>query len=58
MKLMNHSDPLDRLFISAGFNIKRDWQVYELYKQQIKELGLSSNDYNEAIKKLSDILEV
>jgi len=58
MKLISHSDKLERLFVYAGFNVKRDWKVYELYKQQIKKLGLTADDYNEAIKKLSDILEL
>jgi len=34
------------------------WQCYEILKKQINKLKLSSDEYEEAIKKLSEVLKI
>ncbi len=49
---------LQSLMKSAKFERKGDWAVYSAYKRQIDQLVISSDEYEEAVKKLCKILEL
>ena len=40
------------------FGVHGDFRSYEAYKRELTKLGLSCNEYQEAVKKLSNALGV
>lgn len=46
------------LSFAKKYGSKGSWKSYEIFKNKIGNLGLSSKEYESAIKQLCDILEV
>lgn len=49
---------VDTLLKAAKNEKKSDWNVYSFYKRQIDELLLNTNEYEEVIRKLCNVLEL
>lgn len=54
----NEEKIIDTLLKAAKNEKKSDWNVYRFYKRQIDELLLDTNDYEEVIRKLCNVLEL
>lgn len=56
--ITNKENDLENLLKAAKKERKGDWNVYSSYKNQIDSLMLTNNEYDDAIKKLCNILRV
>lgn len=58
--MMNRDEKkiVDTLLKAAKNEKKSDWNVYSFYKRQIDELLLNTNEYEEVIRKLCNVLEL
>jgi hypothetical protein len=52
------NEKIENLLNEARHSVKHDWQVYEFFKGQVIKWTKSDQEYNEAIKKIVEILEV
>lgn len=49
---------IENLLKQARTNAKHDWSIYEFFKGQVARWCKDDSEYDEAIKKLVEILEV
>jgi hypothetical protein len=52
------NEKIENILNEARHSVKHDWQVYEFFKQQVMKWTKNDQEYNEAIQKILQILEV
>jgi len=55
---MDHFDTLENVLNSARRSAKGSWFVYNQLRNRIVSIGLSCDEYEDAINKLTDILDI